>query len=416
MKELANYCLGCINKPCSKGCPLNNDIPGFINLIKEDKLKEAYELLCETTVLQSICGRICPHTKQCEGKCIRGYKGEPVNIGKLESYIGDEAIKNNWSIPILNESKKEKIAIIGSGPSGLTCAAFLKRAGYQVTIYEKHNYLGGLLRHGIPEFRLPKQILDEAINKIISLGIEVKLNQELGKDILLSDLEKKYDCIFIGIGANLSSKMNIPGEELEGVYGGNELLELSNHPNYEGKDIVVSGGGNVAMDVARTIKKLGANKVTVVYRRSENEMPAETKEIEEAKQEGIEFLLQTNILSIKGTNKVEEIECIKTELVQKEGETRLSPVNIEGSNFNLKTDYVMMAVGSHPEENITTKLNLELDKKSRIVVNENNQTSNAKIFAGGDISGTESTVAFAARSGRNAAQSIIEYLNNKSSN
>lgn len=416
MKELANYCLGCINKPCYKGCPLNNDIPGFIKLIKEDNLKDAYELLCETTVLQSICGRICPHTKQCEGNCIRGYKGEPVNIGKLESYIGDEAIKNNWSIPESNESKKEKIAIIGSGPSGLTCAAFLKRAGYQVTIYEKHNYLGGLLRHGIPEFRLPKKILDEAINKIISLGIEVKLNQELGKDILLSDLEKEYDCIFIGIGANLSSKMNIPGEDLEGVYGGNELLELNNHPDYEGKDIVVSGGGNVAMDVARTIKKLGANKVTIVYRRSENEMPAETKEIEEAKEEGIEFLLQTNILSIKGTNKVEEIECIKTELVQKEGETRLSPVNIDGSNFTLKTDYVMMAVGSHPEDELTKKLNIELDKKGRIIVNENNQTSNKKIFAGGDISNTEGTVAFAARHGRDAAQSIIEYLNNKSSN
>lgn len=416
MKELANYCLGCINKPCSKGCPLNNDIPGFIKLIKEDNLKEAYELLCETTVLQSICGRICPHTKQCEGKCIRGYKGEPVNIGKLESYIGDEAIKNNWSIPVSNESKKEKIAIIGSGPSGLTCAAFLKRAGYQVTIYEKHNYLGGLLRHGIPEFRLPKKILDEAINKIISLGIEVKLNQELGKDILLGDLEKEYDCIFIGIGANLSSKMNIPGEDLEGVYGGNELLELNNHPDYEGKDIVVSGGGNVAMDVARTIKKLGANKVTIVYRRSENEMPAETKEIEEAKEEGIEFLLQTNILSIKGTNKVEKIECIKTELVQKEGETRLSPVNIDGSNFTLKTDYVMMAVGSHPEDELTKKLNIELDKKGRIIINENNQTSNKKIFAGGDISSTEGTVAFAARHGRDAAQSIIEYLNNKSSN
>ena len=415
MKELANYCLGCINKPCSKGCPLNNDIPGFIKLVKEDNLKSAYELLCETTVLQSICGRICPHLKQCQGKCIRGFKGEPVSIGKLERCIGDEAIKNNWEIPVSKDSKKEKIAIIGSGPAGLTCAAFLKKAGYQVTIFEKHNYLGGLLRHGIPEFRLPKSILDEVINKIISLGIEVQLNKELGKDIYLNDLEKEYDCIFIGIGANLSSNMNIPGEKLNGVYGGNELLENNNHPNYEGKEVIVSGGGNVAMDVARTINKLGAKKVTIIYRRSEKEIPAEIKEIEEAKQEGIEFLLQTNILSIKGTDKVEEIECIKTELVQKEGETRLSPVNIEGSNFNLKADFCIMAVGSHPEEIITTQLNLELDKKGRIVVNENNQTSNKKVYAGGDVSGTESTVAFAARSGRDAAQSIIEYLNNKSS-
>ena len=306
MKEKANYCIGCKNPFCNQACPLNNDIAGFISLIKEDKLKEAYELLCETTVLQSICGRICPHTKQCQGKCIRGFKGESVSIGELESYLGDLAIKNNWSIPVSGQTKKEHIAIIGSGPSGLTCAAFLRRQGYQVTIYEKHNYLGGLLRHGIPEFRLPKDILDEAINKIISLGIEVKLNTELGKDITLQELENKYDAVFIGIGANLSSKMNIPGEDLDGVYGGNELLEQNNHPNYVGKEVVISGGGNVAMDVARTINKLGAKKVTVVYRRSANEMPAETKEIEEAKQEGIELLLQTNILSIKGNNKVHD--------------------------------------------------------------------------------------------------------------
>ena len=412
MNELVNYCLGCINKPCTKGCPLNNDIPSFIKLVKENKVKEAYELLCDTTVLPSICGRICPHDKQCEGKCIRGIKSIPVSIGNIESYIGDESIKNNWSIPMIKDNKKEHIAIIGSGPAGLTCAAFLRKEGYQVTIYEKHNYLGGLLKHGIPEFRLPSSILDDTINKILSLGIQVKLNTELGKDISLSDLEKEYDAIFIAIGANVSSKMNIKGENLKGVYGGNELLEHNNHPNYEGKEVIVSGGGNVAIDVARTIKKLNAKKVTIVYRRSEKEMPAELKEIQEAKQEGIEFLFQTNILELKGNTKLEEIECIKTELITKEDSKRPTPVNIEGTNFTIKADYCIMAVGSHPDEVLMNNLKLKLNSKGQILVDENNQTSHKKVFAGGDISGTIATVAFAARSGRDAATSIINYLNN----
>lgn len=411
IKEKSHYCLNCLKKPCQQGCPLNNDTAGFIKLIKEEKYKEAYELLCETTVLPSVCGRICPHTKQCEGKCIRTIKGQPVSIGELESFIGDLAIENNWSLPTPKKERIEKVAIIGSGPAGLTCAAFLRREGIQVTIYEKHNYLGGLLRHGIPEFRLPKTILDETINKIISLGIEVKLNTELGKDINIQELENNYDAIFIGIGANLSSKMNIPGEELKGVYGGNELLEHNNHLDYNDKEIIVSGGGNVAMDVARTINKLGAKKVTIVYRRSEAEMPAEIKEIQEAKEEGIKLLLQTNIIEIKGNSQVEEIECIKTELVQKEGETRLSPVNIKDSNFTIKADYCIMSIGSQPEEKITKTLNLNLDKKGRIEIKENNQTSNQKIFAGGDIAGTEATVAFASRSGKDAAINIINYLN-----
>lgn len=407
IKDKANYCIGCINKPCSKACPLNNDTAGFIKLIKEEKLQEAYNLLSETTILESICGRICPHQKQCEGKCIRAIKGEPVSIGELEAYIGDLAIKNNWQLEE-TEERKEKVAIIGSGPAGLTCASFLRRFGIQVTIYEKHNYLGGLLRHGIPEFRLPKNILDDTINKILSQNIKVEFNKELGKNLNLEELEKEYDAIFIAIGANISSSMNIEGENLKGVYGGNELLENENYPELLNKTVIVNGGGNVAMDVARTLNKLGA-KVKIIYRRSEKEMPAEQKEIKEAKEEGIEFILQNNILKINGNDKVESIECIKTELVEIENE-RPRPQNIEGTNHIIDCDYVIMAIGGKPEEATVKSLGIKLDSKNRIVTNELGQTSNKKIFAGGDITGTPSTVAYAARSGRDAAENIIKYI------
>lgn len=420
IKNESEYCLNCIKKPCSTTCPLGNDTQGFIKLIKEEQYKKAYELLCETTVLQPICGRICPHTKQCQKSCVRGIKGNPVEIGNLEAFIGDLAIKNKWEIPKNdNETRKnKKIAVIGGGPAGLTCAAFLAKQGYQVTIYEKHKELGGILSHGIPEFRLDKIIVAETIKKILELGIEVKTNTELSTEqkentTTLKNLEKEFDAIFLSFGANVSSKMGILGEELQGVYGGNELLENGIYPDYIGKNVAVIGGGNVAMDIARTIKKIGARTVTVIYRRAEEQMPAEKKEIKEAKEEEIEFLFQTNILKILGNKKVEQIECIKTELKQKEGDTRLSPVNIENSNYLLDMDYVVMAVGSLPEKELISSLNLKTDNRGKIEVNENNQTSNSKVFAGGDLTGTAGTVAWAARSGRNAAESIMRFLENK---
>lgn len=418
IKNIANYCLTCINKPCSTTCPLNNDTAGFIKLIKEEKYKEAYQLLCETTVLQPICGLICPHDKQCQKSCVRAIKGEPVSIGELEAFIGEQAIKNDWKIPKETNKNNKKIAVIGSGPAGLTCSAFLAKKGYQVTIYEKHDELGGILVHGIPEFRLDKTIVKETINKILELGINAKTNTKLSEIpkpncVTLEELENEYDAILLSFGANVSTKMGIQGEELDGVFGGNQLLETACHPNYYGKNVAVIGGGNVAMDTARTIKKLGAKTVTVIYRRAQEQMPAEIKEIKEAKAEGVEFLFQTNILKILGNKKVEKIECIKTELKQKEGDTRLSPVNIEGSNFLIDMDYVVMALGSLPEIELTTNLNLDTDSKGRIKVNENNQTSNSKIFAGGDLIGEKGTVAWAARSGRNSAENIIKYLENK---
>lgn len=410
IKEKVNYCLNCPTKPCRAGCPLENDIPSFIKEIKEENYKKAYEILSETTVLQAVCGRICPHMKQCMGKCVRGIKGEPVSIGELEAFIGDMSIKNKWDIQKLEETSNKKVAIIGGGPAGLTAGAFLRRKGYKVTIYEKHDKLGGLLAHGIPEFRLPRDILNETIEKILDLGIEVKHNCSLGKEISLRELKKEYDAILLTFGANISAKMGIEGEDLEGVYGGNELLENNNHPDYRGKVVVVNGGGNTAMDTSRTINRMGAKKVYVVYRRAREQMPAEQKEIDDAMSEGIEFLFQNNIVKIIGDKCVEKIECIKTELIQVEGESRLKPVNIEGSNYEIPVDYVVMAVGAKPEEKVLETLDLKRNKWGYIETNEENRTSDEKVFCAGDISGEKSTVAWAARSGRNAAQNIDIYL------
>ena len=413
IEEYSNYCLNCKVKPCSqKGCPLSNDIPAFIKCVKDEDLKHAYMILTKTTMLGSVCGRICPHEKQCQGSCVRGIKSEPVHIGEIEAYVFDNGLKNEYykEIEKSNTLKNKKIAVIGSGPASLNASAFLAMAGADVTIYEKQNELGGILSHGIPEFRLDRDVLNSTINQILSLGIKIKTGITLGKDIDLEELKKNYDAVFLGIGANIPAKMNIPGEELDGVFGGNTLLENGNHPDYTNKIVVVSGGGNVAMDCARTIKRLGAKKVYVIYRRAEEQMPAEKKEIVDAKNEGIEFLFQNNIVKIIGDEKVERVECIKTELVQKEGETRRSPVNIEGSNYELDVDYVVMAVGSKPDKNILSKLNLELNEWGYIKVDENYKTSDDKVYAGGDLIGQKATVAWAAKAGRDAAKAIENKL------
>lgn len=452
INEKANYCLNCKMKPCSlKGCPLQNNIPDFIQAVKNEEYKKAYVIVSQTTVLPGVCGRICPQLRQCQSTCVRGIKGEPVCIGDIEAFIFDKAVENGYSLKDATEENKKnsestententenietrkenknntnntninikeknkinlkskKVAVIGGGPAGLTCAAFLAKDGVDVTILEKYNYLGGLLMHGIPDFRLPKNIVKETIDRILSLGIKVEYNKELGKNLKIQDLEKEYDAILLSIGANVSKEMGIKGKNLRGVYGGNELLEYGNHPNYNGKVVAVNGGGNVAMDCARTIKKLGAKDVNVIYRRAEEQMPADKKEIEAAKKEGINFLFQNNIVKIKGTNKVEKLELIKTELVKKDGEERLVPVNIENSNYEIKADYVVMALGGNPSNEVKN-LGLELEKNGKIKVNENYQTSNSKIFAGGDVAGIKSTVAWAARSGRDAAENIEKFL------
>ena len=367
----ANRCLSCKVRPCSKACPLGNDIPSFIKQVKENNLEEAFKILTQTTVLGAICGRVCPHFKQCMGSCVRGIKSEPINIGNLETYIFDNALQKNYKIETTNKIEGKKVAVIGGGPSGLTCAAFLSMNGAKVTIYEKQPKLGGITRYGIPDFRLPREVIDKTVEKILSLGIEVKCNQTLGKDYELADIEKQYDA---------------------------------------GKSVAVSGGGNVAMDAARTIKRLGAKNVYVIYRRAREQMPAEDYEVEEAMKEGVEFLFQNNIVKIIGNDKVEKLECIKTELVQKEGEKRLVPVNIEGSNYTLDMDYIVMAVGSKANKEVVEKTGLETTEYGNIKVDERYMTSRKGVFAGGDLIGTKATVAWAARSGRNASKEIIKYL------
>jgi len=415
IQEKLNYCLNCRTKPCKFNCPLENDMPEVINLMKQQKYEEAYNVLTDTTVLSSVCGRICPHMKQCEGKCTRGIKGEPVSIGSIEAFLSDLAIEKGFNIKkdscySENIIKNKKVAVVGAGPAGLTCAAFLAKAGVSVTIYEKYKKAGGILAHGIPDFRLDKRVLNKTINNILNLGIEIKYNCELGRNLEIINLVNENDAVFLSFGANISAKMNIEGEELTGVFGANEVLEKDLNIDYKNKKVAVIGGGNVAMDMARLAKKNGASEVSVIYRRAEEQMPAERKEIEEAKSEEIKFLFQNNILRIvsdKENKQVEKIECIRTKLVKKEGDERLSPVNIENSNYFIDTDLVFMAVGSKVDENVVSKLNLEINKYGNIKVDENYKTSNNKIYAGGDLVGAKNTVAWAARTGREAAKSII---------
>lgn len=407
IKKLADFCVSCVTKPCQLGCPLNNDTTGFIKAVKNDNYEEAFKILSNTTVMPAICGKICPHEKQCQGSCVKRVSYEAVRIGDIESFIGDLAIENDWKF-LKKDKKNKKVLVVGSGPAGLTCAAFLAKEGYQVTLYEKHDYLGGLLYHGIPAFRLNKDLVKKAIDKILDLGIEVHTNMTLGKDFNLDEVKDKYGAIFLGIGANVSEMMKIPGEDLTGVYGGNELLEKAIHPDYTDKKVFVIGGGNVAMDVARTVKRLGAKEVTILYRRDEADMPAEKVEIKETVLDDVKFLYKTKLVKILGEDKVQKIECIKTKLNDEE-----KYVDVDGSNFILDADYVMMAIGSKADDDVLDTLGLERKENGYLSTNDNDQTSDEKIFAAGDLTGTKSTVAWACRKGRDAAYSIMEYLENK---
>ena len=406
MKDIQSkteYCLNCKNKPCVQGCPLGNDIPAFIALAKEHKYKEAFDVLNKTTVMPYICGRICPKSKQCQGKCTRGIKGDPVEIGLIESTIGDMAIKNGWYLE--NEKIKLnglKIAVIGAGPAGITVSIELARKGYSITLFEKQKKIGGLLTYGIPEFRLDKKYVDIIEKQMESLGIEIKTNSILEENLNLQDLLTKYDKVILCNGANISCKMGIEGETLENVLGANELLEYGNFPDFTNKNVTVIGGGNVAIDIARVALRKSPKNVTIIYRRAREQMPAEQKEVEDAISEGIDFLFKTNIKKIEE----DKIHLIKMDLIKKEGEERLSPIEITGSDFTLDADYVIMAIGSKFDKKILNN-KIELNDKGYIKINENYQTNIKNVYACGDCIGEKATVAWASHYGKELAKAII---------
>ena len=393
-QDLVDYCLDCVAKPCKKGCPLENNIPDFIKAAKNQEFLDAFNILSETTVLPSICGRVCPKNLHCQGNCVRRLKGNAVQIGTIEAYIGDKLLKSDY--PIFSEIAKangKKVAIVGAGPAGLTCAAFLKKYGYDVTIFEKYDYLGGIISHGIPDFRLDRGIALENFNKIIDLGIDVQFNKELGRNITLKQLKKKYDAVFLSFGANKSKIPNIKGKKLPNVYGANEFLESQKVLELSGKNVIVIGAGDVAMDMARTAKKWGAN-VLVVYYREEKNMKADKEQLALAKQEGIEFLFNTNLKQI-----IKNKDYYKAYLASN-----------NGFKFVYPCDYVFFAIGSKPDDKITKKLGLKLDIKGYIKTDKKQMTSMPGVFAGGDLIGQERTVASASRLGRDAASYIDSYL------
>ena len=424
----AGRCLGCKNAKCMEGCPVSINIPGFIGHLKNGEVKEAFDVISESSALPAICGRVCPQESQCEGKCIRGIKGEPISIGKLERFTADWAKKNGIKPQPSEVKLDKKVAVIGSGPAGLTCAGDLAMLGYKVTIFEALHEAGGVLVYGIPEFRLPKEaVVKKEIENVKSLGVEIETNAIVGKSITIDGLfEEGYEAVFIGSGAGLPKFMGIPGEQANGVFSANEYLtrsnlmkafgENSNTPIMHGKKVAVVGGGNVAMDAARTALRLGA-ETHIVYRRSEEELPARAEEVHHAKEEGIIFDLLTNPIEILTNDDgwVSGIRCIKMELGEPDASGRRRPVEIEGSEFDIEADMVIMSLGTSPNPLISsTTEGLDINKRGCIIANEETGlTSRDGVFAGGDAVTGAATVILAMGAGKAAAAGIHEYLQNK---
>lgn len=430
----ASRCLDCKNRPCIQGCPVNIAIPDFIRCLKKDDIEGAYEVINKSSSLPAVCGRVCPQETQCESKCTLGIKFEPVGIGRLERFVADwhnEHVKEN---PKKVPSNGHRVAIVGSGPSGLTCAGDLAKAGFEVTVYEALHTEGGVLVYGIPEFRLPKAIVAKEVDTLRKLGVEFVTNAVIGKTLTIDELfEQGNEAVFIGSGAGLPSFMGIPGESFKGVYSANEFLTRSNlmkafrdkcdTPIMKGGKVVVVGGGNVAMDAARTALRLGAEKVYIVYRRSMKELPARAEEVEHAEEEGIEFHLLRNPVEILGYNNpdnprderngfVTGCKIQKMELGEPDARGRRRPIPIEGSEYVLDCDTVIIAIGTTPNPLIkSTTEGLEVNAHGGIVVNEDGLTSRANVYAGGDAVTGAATVISAMGAGKVAAKSIIEYFN-----
>ena len=425
MNEAAR-CSNCKNAQCIKGCPVAINIPGFIEQIKEGNMEAAYQVISESSALPAVCGRVCPQESQCEGKCIRGIKGEPISIGKLERYAADWARENGIKPQGAKEKKGKKVAVIGSGPAGLTCAGDLARMGYDVTIFEALHEAGGVLVYGIPEFRLPKEaVVCQEIENVKSLGVKIETNVVVGKSVTIDELmeEEGFNAVFIGSGAGLPKFMGIPGEQSNGVFSANEYLTRSNlmkafredsdTPIMKGREVAVVGGGNVAMDAARTALRLGA-KVHIVYRRSEEELPARVEEVHHAKEEGIVFDLLTNPVEIMADENgwVCGMKCIKMELGEPDASGRRRPIEVPGSEFVMDVDTVIMSLGTSPNPLISaTTEGLEVNKWKCIVADEvHGKTTKEGVYAGGDAVTGAATVILAMGAGKAAAQGIDEYL------
>ena len=425
----AQRCITCKNAQCVKGCPVAIDIPGFIQKVKEGDIEAAYQVISEASALPAVCGRVCPQESQCEGKCIRGIKGEPVSIGKLERFVADWARENGIKPEGAKEKKGKKVAVIGSGPAGLTCAGDLAKMGYEVTIFEALHEPGGVLVYGIPEFRLPKKdVVAKEIENVKSLGVEIETNVVVGKSVTIDQLieEEGFEAVFIGSGAGLPKFMGIPGENCNGVFSANEYLTRSNlmkafdpsspTPIMHGSKVAVVGGGNVAMDAARTALRLGA-EVHIVYRRSEEELPARVEEVHHAKQEGIIFDLLTNPVEILSDEKgwVSGMKCIRMELGEPDASGRRRPVEVAGSEFVIDVDTVIMSLGTSPNPLISsTTEGLETNKWKCIVADEDNgKTTKEGVYAGGDAVTGAATVILAMGAGKAAAKGIDEYLSGR---
>lgn len=424
--EEAARCLNCANRPCVSGCPVKINIPDFIACVAQGDFAKAYEVIHASSALPAVCGRVCPQETQCEQQCVRGRKGEPVAIGRLERFVADWYREHGSKQPFRAADNGHKVAVVGSGPAGLTCAGDLAKCGYRVSVFEALHVAGGVLMYGIPEFRLPKTIVQQEINGLKEMGVQIECNTVIGRSETVDELfAEGYEAVFIGSGAGLPNFMNLPGENLKGVYSANEFLTRCNlmkayqnvdTPIQKPKRAVIVGGGNVAMDAARCAKRLGVEDVYIVYRRSMEELPARKEEVEHAMEEGIEFLLLRNPIRVLGNADgwVSGVECVEMELGEPDESGRRRPVVKEGSNFILEADCMIMAIGTSPNPLIrSTTAGLETNRKGCLVCDESGRTSREGVFAGGDAVSGAATVILAMGAGKTAAKAIDAYIKNK---